>query len=131
MEYLNATAKYIPRSTWGYQNNVTGDWNGVVSDFIHDVSDFAGSPMFIRPERFPHVDFIGFNTKTDFKFVFRSPKLSITDNVFLLPFDVLVWCSLLGLITVTATCLLVALIAEWKHPLEQPVKQRMFSTQIR
>lgn len=34
MSYLNATAEYSIVSTWGYKDDTSGEWSGMVGQFL-------------------------------------------------------------------------------------------------
>lgn len=85
-------------------------------------ADLGASPLFFTADRIDVIDYIACTSQTRSKFVFRSPKLSYTDNVFLLPFDFGVWASLGAMIIVAALVLYVAARIEWKSKLvEEPI----------
>lgn len=121
IDYINASVKFYTVKSWGYRDNQTGEWSGMVGQLIRNEVDIGATSLFMTEDRIEYIDFIAMISPTGSRFVFRSPKLSYTDNVFILPFDSLVWYSLLGLVFVTAVCLLISLIAEWRIPLMQPV----------
>lgn len=77
-------------------------------------ADLGASPLFFTSDRVDVIEYIACTSQTRSKFVFRSPKLSYTDNVFLLPFDGGVWGSLVAMIVIASLVLYVASHAEWK-----------------
>lgn len=58
--------------------------------------------MFMKSDRVLTVDYVSMTTKANAKFVFRSPPLSYTSNIYYLPFTGLVWicCMLLAVLCV-------------------------------
>lgn len=76
--------------------------------------DLGASPLFFTADRIDVIDYVACTSQTRSKFVFRSPKLSYTDNVFLLPFDAGVWSSLFALILIASFVLFIASHLEWK-----------------
>lgn len=105
IDYLNATIhyKYVP--TWGYFNKNISMWSGMIGDLVYNISDIGATALFFTSDRIKLIEYLSMVTPTRSKFVFRSPKLSFTEDVFLLPFDVLVWYSILGLIVISALIL--------------------------
>ena len=90
-------------------------FSGMVGQLVRNEAEIGSSPLFMTIDRVSLIQYIAMPTPTGSRFVFRSPKLSFTDNVFLLPFDNLVWCCLIGLVIVTASCLMIAVVLEWKY----------------
>ena len=117
--YINASVKYSIVDSWGYPNKTTGHWNGMIGQLMRNEAVLGASPLFFTMERINIIQYIAMPSKTGSKFIFRAPKLSYTDNVFLLPFDNFVWMCLVALVLVTALCLMGATIAEWRVPLSQ------------
>lgn len=91
--------------------------SGMVGELVHNEVELGASPLFMTVERVPIIQYIAMPTPTGSRFVFRSPKLSYTDNVYLLPFDSLVWYGVILLVLVTALCLGLAVTMEWKYSL--------------
>lgn len=89
----------------------------MVGELVHNDVELGASPLFMTVERVPIIQYIAMPTPTGSRFIFRSPKLSYTDNVYLLPFDSLVWYCLVMLVLITATCLCFAVTLEWKYSL--------------
>lgn len=77
-------------------------------------ADLGASPLFFTADRIDVIDYVACTSQTRSKFVFRSPKLSYTENVFLLPFDVRVWSSLFALIFIASFVLYIASHVEWR-----------------
>ncbi|KAJ6641128.1 BTB/POZ domain-containing protein 6-A [Pseudolycoriella hygida] len=102
MRFVNATVKYNILSTWGYKDKTTGKWNGVVGQLISNEADVGASPLFFIAERVSLVEYISRPTSADGGFIFRAPKLSYTNNIFLLPFDRFLWMCLCGLVLLIA-----------------------------
>ncbi|XP_053674588.1 ionotropic receptor 75a-like [Anopheles nili] len=112
--YLGARVNYSRVSTWGYYNSSTGMWDGMIGELVHNTADLGASPLFFTTDRIAVIEYIAMTSETRSKFIFRSPKLSYTDNVFVLPFDDKVWCCVIAVIVVSAFLLLVTLWVEWK-----------------
>lgn len=115
--YVNATVRYSIVPSWGYQNKETERWDGMIGELVENVADIGATGLFMTDDRAGTIQYIAMPSPTGSQFIFRAPKLSYTDNVFLLPFDDLVWLCLLALVFVTAMFLTLATFAEWKVPL--------------
>lgn len=75
-----------------------------------------GTPAFFTKDRIPTIDYIiSTVTDTDMKFIFRAPPLSYVANVFVLPFDAMVWYSCFLLVIVTPLALYAISSWEWKE----------------
>lgn len=85
--YLNARVNYSIVSTWGYFNTTTKRWDGMIGELSQNVADLGASPLFFTTDRIAVIEYVAMTSATRSKFIFRSPKLSYTENVFLLPFD--------------------------------------------
>lgn len=114
MSYLNASAEYSIVSSWGYRDDKTNDWSGMVGKLLRHEAELGASPLFMTVQRIPLIQYIASPTRTGSRFLFRSPKLSYTDNVFLLPFDNFVWYCLIVLVIITAIFLMISIFVEWK-----------------
>lgn len=117
IDYVNATVQYSIVSTWGYLNKTTDQWDGMIGQLVNDDAQIGASPLFFTADRVATIQYIAMPSPTTSVFIFRAPKLSYTDNVFLLPFDNLVWLCLIALVFVTAICLTGAIFSEWNVPL--------------
>lgn len=117
INFVNSTVEITVEYTWGYRNRTTGQWTGMIGKLVNNVSDLAVASFFFTAERIPFVDYIARPSPTTGAFIFRAPKLSYTNNIFLLPFDNLVWFCLIALVLVTAIFMTAAIYAEWKVPL--------------
>lgn len=115
MSYLNASAEYSIVSTWGYRDDATNEWNGMVGQLVRNEVELGASPLFMTIERVSLIEYIASPTPTGSRFVFRPPKLSFTENVFLLPFDNLVWVCLIALVLITTILLCVSIYFELKY----------------
>jgi glutamate receptor, ionotropic, invertebrate len=86
----------------------------MIGELVMQKVDLGASPLFVTSDRIDVIDYLACTSQTRSKFVFRSPKLSFTDNVFLLPFDQHVWTCTIGLLVLTAVVLFISLFAEYK-----------------
>lgn len=86
----------------------------MIGELVTHEADLGASPLFLTSDRIDVIDYLVCTSQTRSKFVFRSPKLSFTDNVFLLPFDRYVWSCLIALVFVAAVILFIASMTEWK-----------------
>lgn len=111
--FLNASFQMSIVDDWGYPNKMTGHWPGMVGELVRNEADLGVTPLFHAVYRLPHIEFISYTSFTKFYFVFRSPKLSITDNVFLLPFTNLVWICALLLVLIMICSYFAVIMVEW------------------
>lgn len=85
----------------------------MIGELTSKSADLGASPLFFTSDRVDAIDYVACTSQTKSKFVFRSPKLSYTDNVFLLPFDAGVWGSLLAMVVISSLVLYIVTRAEW------------------
>lgn len=102
----------------GFRNHSNTFSSGMVGELIRNEAELGASPLFMTTERVPLIQYIAMPSPTGSAFVFRAPKLSYTDNVFLLPFNSFVWYCLLGLVLVTTICFSITLYTEWTFYLQ-------------
>lgn len=119
ISYLNASVAYSIVPSWGYLD-ANGEWSGMIGELVKNEADLGATSLFFTADRVSVIQYIAMPSSTGSAFIFRSPKLSYTDNVFLLPFDDLVWICLVCLVLITAGCLLITVYVEWKIPLDGP-----------
>uniref|UniRef100_A0A182NM91 Ionotropic glutamate receptor C-terminal domain-containing protein n=1 Tax=Anopheles dirus TaxID=7168 RepID=A0A182NM91_9DIPT len=112
--YLGAGVNYTRVSSWGYYNTTTNTWDGMIGELVHDVADLGASPLFFTTDRIAVIEYLAMTSETRSKFIFRSPKLSYTENVFVLPFDDHVWGCVIAVIVSSSVLLLVTLWVEWR-----------------
>lgn len=87
IRFMNATVEYKVVSSWGYLNNETGQWDGMIGQLVRGEAHVGASALFFTADRVGTIQYLSMTTPTKSKFVFQAPKLSYTDNVFLLPFE--------------------------------------------
>ncbi|XP_038212065.1 ionotropic receptor 75a-like [Zerene cesonia] len=112
LDFLNASRKYVFTDTWGYRINNT--WNGMTGYLNRAEVEIGGSPMFFTSQRISVVEYISSPTPTRSKFVFRQPKLSYENNLFVLSFQKYLWYGSGALIVLLFLFLFIATIWEWK-----------------
>lgn len=114
MQYANASFSLIDVRSYGTKNPKTGKWSGMMGNLSEGLIDVAVAPFLINSQRSEVVQYITAMFQLNAKFIFRRPALSKTNNIFLLPFDDLVWiCTILmiGFMVVLMTCVV---FVEWK-----------------
>ncbi|KAJ6624616.1 Glutamate receptor ionotropic, kainate 4, partial [Pseudolycoriella hygida] len=119
ISFLNASVRYSIVPSWGYMD-ADGEWSGMIGQLVKNEADLGATSLFFTADRVSVIQYIAMPSSTGSAFIFRAPKLSYTDNVFLLPFDDFVWLCLGCLVLVTAGCLLITVFVEWKTPLDGP-----------
>lgn len=85
--FLNGTANYSKVQGWGYRNNETGEYTGMFGQLIRNEANIAANLWFANLVRFEHLQFISMACDSKLRFIFQAPKLTMTDNVYLLPFQ--------------------------------------------
>lgn len=53
MSYLNATVEYSVVSSWGYKDDNTNEWTGMVGQLVRHEAELGASPLFMTVERVP------------------------------------------------------------------------------
>nr|NP_001345804.1 ionotropic receptor 75g precursor [Aedes aegypti] len=101
---LNATLKF------SYVNQCK--FSGMIGELQSDLADLGGTALFLTADRIKEIDYLSMTTPTSVKFIFRSPKLSFTDNVFLLPFSATVWVCIISFIVLSGVLLLIIMKVE-------------------
>nr|AST36236.1 putative ionotropic receptor IR75q.2 [Hedya nubiferana] len=122
LDFLNAGRKYVFANTWGYR--VNGTWNGMTGYLVREEVEIGGSPMFFTTERISIVDYISSPTPTRSKFVFRQPKLSYENNLFLLSFKATVWYSSIAQLLLLMIVIFIVASWEWKKTHRHEDKQK-------
>lgn len=92
----------------------TGQWTGMIGQVLRNEADICATGLFFTTERISRVEYIARTSTASSSFIFLSPKLSYTNNLYVLPFDPLLWLCLLILVLVLTLCLVVAVIFELK-----------------
>lgn len=133
--FLNASVRYSIVNTWGYLNKDDGSWTGMIGELTDNKAEIGATALFFTDNRISVIQYVAMTTKTLSKIVFQSPKLSYTDNVFLLPFSRIVWICIVATVPTIAIALALVMYAEWKVPLKPHVRFEknflLFSTQNR
>lgn len=86
----------------------------MIGELINNKADIGASPLFLTSDRIDVIDYLICTSQTRSKFVFRSPKLSFTENVFVLPFHEDVWICLIISPFIAALFFYFSLFTEWK-----------------
>lgn len=84
--FMNASVQYSIVPSWGYLNNETGHWDGMIGQLVRGEAELGASPLFFTADRVGTIQYLSMTSPTKSKFVFQAPKLSYTENLFLLPF---------------------------------------------
>lgn len=113
LEYIHAKPVFVVSDRWGSAYPPANNWTGMLGDLKAGKAEFAGTPTLAHGSRLEAVDYMSYSIKTWSKIVFRAPKLSYTTNVFLMPFDRLVWICAILLISLIICLLLIANWNEW------------------
>lgn len=114
MSYVNGTVKYSIVSSWGYKNKTTGQWTGMIGEVLRNEADIGATALFFTTERISVIEYISHSSTANSGFLFLSPKLSYTNNLYALPFERLLWICSLILVLLMTLCLVVAVVFELK-----------------
>uniref|UniRef100_A0AAG5D5B7 Ionotropic glutamate receptor C-terminal domain-containing protein n=1 Tax=Anopheles atroparvus TaxID=41427 RepID=A0AAG5D5B7_ANOAO len=112
---LNATVRFTFVDSWGYRDPETDRYNGMIGELQSDLADLGGTALFFTSDRITVIDYLSMTTPTVVNFVFRAPKLSFTDNVFVLPFQKSVWYCTISFIILAGVLLTVVLRTEQRY----------------
>lgn len=111
---MNGTVSYSVVPSWGYKNKSTGEWTGMVGQLLCNEADIGATALFFTTERISKIEYISHSSSTSAGFIFLSPKLSYTNNLYALPFERLLWICSLILVLVMTLCLVLAVVFELK-----------------
>lgn len=88
--------------------------SGMVGQLIRNEVEIGATPLFMTADRVALIQYIARPSSARSRFLFRAPKLSYTDNVYVLPFDSFVWLCLVALVLFTAFMLALTVFVEWR-----------------
>lgn len=119
MQFANATVRYVLTNQFGEYNETIDSWTtGLYKQLVHSEVDIGATGFAFTPQRVSWFQYIAAPIKTESFFFFRMPNLSYTDNVFILPFDTLVWYCFLALIALLILFLTASVCIEWRLPID-------------
>lgn len=84
----------------------------MIGDIESGDVDLGATPSIINPKLFPKVEYYAKVTSSGYKFIFQSPPLSYSNNIFTLPFDRTVWYCCFGMIAASSIVLYLAVKVE-------------------
>ncbi|XP_063706207.1 uncharacterized protein LOC134835266 [Culicoides brevitarsis] len=102
LEFLNATPVYSYETIWGYFNKSSNSWNGMIQKLINRETDISGTAIWVTANRVSIIQYVYRTSAADVWFLFQNPRLSFTDNLFLLPFSQVTWICAFLLVPVLA-----------------------------
>lgn len=114
---LNATVRMVVVPGFGLFNLAAGTSYGIPLDIITGQLDFSATGYLYRADRVAYIEYVIAPVQTYAAFYYRTPSLSYTDNLFVLPFDELVWACFLVLIVLMVALLTGIMFCEWHVPL--------------
>lgn len=117
MPLLNATVRMDVEPSFGLFNQAARTTHGLPLDLITGKLEFSATGYLFRNDRVAYFDYLIPPVQAYAAFYFRTPSLSHTDNLFVLPFDQLVWGCYLLLIALMVVLLTVIMFLEWHVPL--------------
>ncbi|XP_017775083.1 PREDICTED: glutamate receptor ionotropic, kainate 2-like isoform X2 [Nicrophorus vespilloides] len=102
-DFYNFTLDMSWTPSWGFILP-NGTFDGLVRALQIGAVDFGATPLFVKPERLPFVDYGRPTWILRSAFIFKRPKRPASFEVFLRPLDGMVWC-----LTVISIILIVVL----------------------
>lgn len=115
LDYCNANYTITIEKSYGYLNETTGQYDGIVGDLQNGIGDLAGNTMFMVKGRLEVVDYVKMLNQGSFRFIFKQPPLSYTSNIMADSFRTSVWISMLIVLLLFAVALYVILNWESKR----------------
>lgn len=80
----------------------------MIGDLESGESDLGATPALINPDLLSTIEYYAKITPSRCKFIFQSPPLSYSNNIFTLPFDRTVWYCCFGMIVASSLVLYLA-----------------------
>ncbi|KAL1517183.1 hypothetical protein ABEB36_000981 [Hypothenemus hampei] len=114
-EFLNASYYTTFTSNFGLTFNETTNFyeeGSMLGDVQRGKADIAGITGWIEKTRINFFRFFGPTTPDTIRFLFRAPPISLLQNVYLMPFDVLAWYCVAVIVFVGILLLFFILIQE-------------------
>ncbi|KAJ0177155.1 hypothetical protein K1T71_007164 [Dendrolimus kikuchii] len=94
--FMNASKGLIYNNEWGvFKNN---SWTGMIGQIVRGEAEIGGTVTFVTQKRIGVIEYITCPSTSTVKFVFREPSLSYQNNLFLLPFNPMVWCCMFAFV---------------------------------
>lgn len=120
LDFLNATPAYSYETTWGYFNKTTNTWPGMIQRLIDNRADISGTPIWVTGNRVSIIQYVYRTSAADVWFLFQNPRLSLTDNLFLLPFSKVTWiCAFLMVPVLAVGIYFIQYFSDWKFKTEE------------
>ncbi|XP_063541618.1 glutamate receptor 3-like isoform X2 [Cydia strobilella] len=111
VEWVNGTKVLNRTTSWGYLQP-DGQWDGIVREMQDGRADIAGSCMIAQRERIKYLNYVLTPSKIEAMFVFKKPALASVTNIYVLPFGVGVWISIVVLIIISTFTLFLSYFGE-------------------
>lgn len=111
---MNGTVKFSIVPSWGYKNKTTAQWTGMIGQLMRNEADIGATALFFTTERISEIEYISHSSTASAGFIFLSPKLSYTNNLYALPFERLLWICSVILVLIMTLCLVFAVVFELK-----------------
>ncbi|KAJ8928949.1 hypothetical protein NQ314_018419 [Rhamnusium bicolor] len=96
----------------------------MIGDLMNGRADISGTTAFIQLERMEYLKYIIPTTYDTLRIVFRAPPLSYTANVFILPFNIIVWCSFFLILTISGIFFYIIVLYEWEYNIKVDKQRR-------
>lgn len=118
MRFSNMSFDFSVNFQLGEYNWTSKKWTeGLYQKLDRAEIDIAATGIAFKPESVSSFEYLTAPIRTESFFFFRMPNLSFTDNVFILPFESMVWLCFVALIVILIFFLTVVVAIEWRLPI--------------
>lgn len=119
-QYANISVDYHLLNELGDYNRSTGNWTttGLYQALALKEVDITATGISFTDYGVSVFDYIIPPIRSESFFFFRMPNLSYTDNVFILPFESMVWLCFVALIVILVIFLTLVVAIEWRLPMD-------------
>lgn len=119
MQYANMRFDFNVIAQLGEYNVTSNNWTpGLYQKLERSDLDISATGVKFTHQGVSRFEYIAAPIRTESFFFFRMPNLSYTDNVFILPFEPMVWLCFVALILILVFFLTVVVAIEWRLPID-------------
>ncbi|XP_023026955.2 ionotropic receptor 75a [Leptinotarsa decemlineata] len=105
LQYMNASFTFRVFTSYGYLNETTGKFDGMVNYVSEGKADIAGTALFLTEERHKVVEFIKTFDSWGSKFILKKPSMSYIENIYWMTFTNKVWIASIIILIIFGTFL--------------------------
>lgn len=126
MQYANISFDFSTIDQLGEYNENNGNWTpGLYQKLAQSDLDITATGIAFDQQWVSRFEYIVAPIRTESFFFFRMPNLSYTDNVFILPFDSMVWLCFVALMIILIFFLTVVVAIEWRLSIDSDDEARI------